>query len=806
MGDAPRRSGAGAPRLSARTSILDKKPTGSASSSSTSTLSSGPLKTSGGIKMPSPTLGRKVSPSTTAQGLKTSTGFTAPSISLTSPTMTGGATTIQHGRSASSNIPSLMQQQQLHHNRSSGSLGGMLSFGKSPLISRVQSQSHVGGHSRKGSRGGSSAHRYASNQLSYQDYVDEELFYSTPTEEDDEEFDQIRNLLNSEYSVTTTQATGPLKGSNLVVLSWKGSEEGEGSVEQEQLANDQRDLAFIKDQLNKTNSLSNQMVFILDRFNDGLSDLEREVQPINASMKEWSTKYNNINDAMDSIRSVLDKFDISKVEQKIREGAKGDYESYMLTLEQIVSSIDFLSSKDDYKSADKSLSVLRELKQLGLTELENNFKSLLVKISNLVDPTTIPPLPASKRYLVITSPSAVEEISKSIELFSKLHYTSFIKEYKDKRSKFILLSLRKMAPEKYIKLTQESKNLAYVKGTHPLISYVFETLRLYQIESDLCKELFGDQYHTILEDVIDPAHELLLETAEPIIKTKRVTDRIFGIFPLLDLFETFTKLLPEFSNAISARDANHITEIKDLISTLELTCSSLLEFNLGDDSSKKDQTSEQSTTVDEVSSNMLNYFKRLIEYRNSVESLLSKVKSSFNEFLEKTLRNLIKYLQTKSAKESELKSSLKGYIFLINNYKYVVTSLKNANILDSQSYLLREFETCLENEIKLYSEYWNNVVEQLKFNKTKDDTKAIVKKHSSFLKQFNEITKLKFDIPDQDLKNQLKHDTKLIITKIYDKYKEMCRQDKIHLEKNFTPFESTEDIGKKIDKMFENQL
>eukprot|EP01133_Synstelium_polycarpum_P010908 gene10908-12713_t len=690
------------------------------------------------------------------------------------------------------------------HSRSSSagnytSTGGLLST-KSPMA-RVQQ-----GHSRKGSK--SSSTRWGSSPLSYQDYVDEQLFYSAPTEEDDEEFESIRKLLNSEYSVTTNQKTMALKSDNLVVLSWKNT--SGAPEEDEQCNNDKRDLAFVKDTLAKTDSLSNQMEYILGEFNKGLSSLERDVAPINASMKEWSTIFNNINATMDSIKSVLERFDLSKVEQKIREGAKGDYTSYMVTLEQIVHSIDFLTANSQYKSSDKTLSTLKELKQTGLNELENNFKSLLVKISTIIDPTTIPPLPPAKRYLAIVSPVAVEEISKSIELFSKLHYTAFLKEYREKRSKFIYLSLLKMSPEKFIKTT-ESKNLAYVKGTHPLIPYVYETLRLYQIESDLAKELFGTQYHTILFDIVKDPQELLLETTEPIIKFKRTVDKVFGIFPLLDLFETFKRALPGFEDALSERDGKHVLEIKDILVTLELTCSALLKFSL-DEEFKKEEKSDPSTTVDEVSSNMLNYYKRLVEYRDTVEFLLSRSKSSFNEFLETTLRSLGKYLQTKSKKDFPTvsvvdfnKVPIKGNIFLINNYQYTVTSLQSTQILDSQSFLLKEFETDLGNEIKVFASFWNTFADQLKFVKGKDDTKTIVKKHSNFLKTMNELSKLKFEIPDQEMKEKLKSDSKAIVSKVYDKFKEICRQDKIHLEKNFAPFESTEDINRKIDRIFDTQ-
>ncbi|KAN0026397.1 hypothetical protein ACTFIV_007381 [Dictyostelium citrinum] len=855
------------PRLSARLSVLDQKKSNAPSSTSPTGLktslgmppnsggSGSGLKSSSGIsslptissaKSTSPTLPKRNSANLSLlqqqQLNKPTTASSSSSSNATPSTSTSSPFSYLGKQTSAQNLNTMMSMMMLNKNP------------LSPVVPQPGASVFSKGHSRKPSSASST--RWGSNVPSYQDYVDEELFYATPTEADDEEFEHIRNLLNSEYSVTTVQSTGALKSSNLVVMSWKNNATSELTEQDEQLENDKRDLQFIKEQLEKNNSMSKQMIYILDRFNEGLSQLEMDVAPINASMNEWSSIFNNINSTMEQVKSVLDKFDVDKIETKIKDGAKGDYVSYMLALEHVGNAIDYIVEKSHFKSSDKVLDSLKHLKSIGLNELETNFKSLLLKISNLVDPTTIPKLPNSKRYLSIIQPNHVEEISKSIELFEKLHYNAFLKEYKDKRSKFILLSLRKMSPEKFIKQTSETKNLAYVKGSHPLISYVQETLRLYQIEYDLASELFGNQYQLILDEIIDPAHELLLETTEPIIKVKKTPgDKVFSIFPLLDLFDTFTKLLPDFITAISSRDGKHISELKTQIKHLQDTCASLLDFSLDEEreiSSANRKEIISDATVDEISSNMINYFKRLIEYKHSVELLLkgqdasninnttsnSKSSSSsssstsstilptsFIGFLEKILKNLIKYLQSRAKKDFPtqpatdfFKPPIKSVIFQINNYHYISTSLKQSKILSNQQFennelasanhILHEFETCLDNEIKVLNSFWKAIVDILtisKSGKEKDEVKSIIKKHTNFLKTFNDLNKLKFDIPDQELKLKLKTEAKNIIGKSYDQFKESCRLEKIHLEKNFVPFETTDDINRKLDRVFDSQ-
>ncbi|EAL71133.1 exocyst complex subunit 7 [Dictyostelium discoideum AX4] len=836
------------PRLSARLSVLDQK-----KSNAPSPTSPTGLKTSLGMPPNSGSSGG-------GGGLKSSVGIsslpTIPSTKSTSPTLP---------KRNSANLSLLQQQQQQHTNKSTSPSSN------TPTATSTTSPFSYLGKQASAQNLNTMMSMMMLNKNPLSPVVPQpgaSLFYATPTEADDEEFEHIRNLLNSEYSVTTVQSTGALKSSNLVVMSWKNNATSELTEQDDQLENDKRDLQFIKEQLEKNNSMSKQMIYILDRFNEGLSQLEMDVAPINASMNEWSSIFNNINSTMEQVKSVLDKFDVDKIDSKINDGAKGDYVSYMLALEHVGNAIDYIAEKSHFKSSDKVMDALKQLKATGLNELETSFKSLLLKISNLVDPTTIAKLPNSKRYLAIILPNHVEEISKYIELFEKLHYNAFLKEYKDKRSKFILLSLRKMAPEKFIKQTSETKNLAYVKGSHPLISYVQETLRLYQIEYDLASELFGNQYQLILDEIIDPAHELLLETTEPIIKVRKTPgDKIFSIFPLLDLFDTFTKLLPDFITAISSRDGKHISELKTQIKHLQDTCASLLDFSLDEEkeissSNRKEIISD--ATVDEISSNMINYFKRLIEYKHSVELLLkgqdnnnsnsnsnapsstssnSKSSSSsssssssnsasstilptsFIGFLEKILKNLIKYLQGRAKKDFPtqpatdfFKPPIKSVIFQINNYHYISTSLKQSKILSNQQFennelasanhILHEFETCLDNEIKVLNSFWKTIADILitnKSNKEKDEVKSIIKKHTNFLKTFNDLNKLKFDIPDQELKLKLKTEAKNIIGRSYDQFKELCRLEKIHLEKNFVPFETTDDINRKLDRVFDSQ-
>ncbi|KAM9971699.1 hypothetical protein ACTFIW_011682 [Dictyostelium discoideum] len=857
------------PRLSARLSVLDQKKSNAPSPTSPTGLKTslgmplngggsggGVLKSSSGIsslptisstKSTSPTLPKRNSANLSLLQQQQHTNKSTSSSNIPTATTTTTTTTSPFsylGKQASAqNLNTMMSMMMLNKNP------------LSPVVPQPGASVFSKGHSRKPSSASST--RWGSTIPSYQDYVDEELFYATPTEADDEEFEHIRNLLNSEYSVTTVQSTGALKSSNLVVMSWKNNATSELTEQDDQLENDKRDLQFIKEQLEKNNSMSKQMIYILDRFNEGLSQLEMDVAPINASMNEWSSIFNNINSTMEQVKSVLDKFDVDKIDSKINDGAKGDYVSYMLALEHVGNAMDYIAEKSHFKSSDKVMDALKQLKSTGLNELETSFKSLLLKISNLVDPTTIPKLPNSKRYLAIILPNHVEEISKYIELFEKLHYNAFLKEYKDKRSKFILLSLRKMAPEKFIKQTSETKNLAYVKGSHPLISYVQETLRLYQIEYDLASELFGNQYQLILDEIIDPAHELLLETTEPIIKVKKTpADKIFSIFPLLDLFDTFTKLLPDFITAISSRDGKHISELKTQIKHLQDTCALLLDFSLDvekESSNRKEIITD--ATVDEISSNMINYFKRLIEYKHSVELLLKGqdninnnsnsnnassssssssssnstsstiLPTSFIGFLEKILKNLIKYLQGRAKKDFPtqpatdfFKPTIKSVIFQINNYHYISTSLKQSKILSNQQFennelasanhILHEFETCLDNEIKVLNSFWKTIADLLiinKSNKEKDEVKSIIKKHTNFLKTFNDLNKLKFDIPDQELKLKLKTEAKNIIGRSYDQFKELCRLEKIHLEKNFVPFETTDDINRKLDRVFDSQ-
>ncbi len=101
-------------------------------------------------------------------------------------------------------------------------------------------------------------------------------------------------------------------------------------------------------------------------------------------------------------------------------------------------------------------------------------------------------------YLELIPINAMEELKKIVKRFAVFSYTNHVKEYKDKRGKFLVNSIRKLNPEKFVKENAEGYNtrilvtsftlfstlyrkVGYTKGTHKFIELLKITLKLLQV-------------------------------------------------------------------------------------------------------------------------------------------------------------------------------------------------------------------------------------------------------------------------------------------------------------------------------------
>jgi len=540
-------------------------------------------------------------------------------------------------------------------------------------------------------------------------------------------------------------------------------------------------------------------------------------------MQSWKFAHENINKAMGSVSKVLEIFDTAaKVEGKINDGARGEYDSYLACIDSMSEAVVFLTNNKNFKSAEKALTQLKALLKLGLSELENIFRSLIMKHSNPIDPLKLPEkMPDRNKHLELVPVNAMEELKKIVKRFSVFNYINHLKDYKDKRGKFLVNSIRKLNPEKFIKENAEGK-VGYTKGSHKFIELVKVALRLLQAERDLALELLdAANFDSVFSDITEQTIELLEETTDTLIKVKRNTDTIFSVFVLFDIWENFNKMLPDLERVIKVRNGKRNEAMAEMVGKLKQVCQK--SFNDFVEEVKADSLKVLPVdgTVHELTSNTVNYLKRLFEYKDTVETLLPRPtnprQSSLGEFIIGVLSYLRNNLESKAKREK--KSSLAN-IFLLNNYHYMLKTIRTSEIISvisGANQFLEEYEKLFDEQLAIYSSSWDKAADYITI--TVDDKRITGRLPSSKEKKFikNKLdnfnaeieeqfhTQKTFSVPDTDLQLKLRQDAKEKIIPLYSKFLSWYADVPFSKNKGKHLRYSAETLGQMLDKFFEGQ-
>jgi hypothetical protein len=128
-----------------------------------------------------------------------------------------------------------------------------------------------------------------------------------------------------------------------------------------------------------------------------------------------------------------------------------------------------------------------------MKECEQAFNTALNKHSLVIDGTKLSlPLPETLEFF---TPKGMEELKKLIQRFMEGNEQSYLKEYKEKRGKFLVNSLRKLGPEKMKKETTPKKD------SHSFIFFLYFFAKLVQVELSFlfffCLFFFFYQKHSL---------------------------------------------------------------------------------------------------------------------------------------------------------------------------------------------------------------------------------------------------------------------------------------------------------------------
>ncbi|XP_066291723.1 exocyst complex component 7-like isoform X3 [Branchiostoma lanceolatum] len=569
----------------------------------------------------------------------------------------------------------------------------------------------------------------------------------------------------------------------------------------EKLQMETQKLAFLKDSLNKSNQLTENMVSILESFSSRLHKLEDTIVPVHRDTKNLQKLQDNIDKTLSSLDHVISFYNVAKdVEQTIREGPTGRLDSYLASMARVQNAVDFFSTNNP---GSPELNTVTQLFESGKDQLEREFRNLLTRHSRPVPAVTVldmlgteddsediplehlpertvAELTEISRWLISQNSTDFMNVYAQIRSNTLLRSLDGLKEHQAKSGSAAGVSPASGGSRKLALKDTPTKKTAYLKGrtiirkagssimkhssltsdtarrqgsnvvaelkddvsdteTDTCILCISALLKLMQSESKLMEGVIPERYHnSIFEQLVQQSMDGVVADVENIaISAKRCIGKhdysaVLSIFPVLKHLRAIN---PDYEEALKGTKQGH--KLPSLMSTLDTTGAKALEEFI--DSIKNDPDKQSNMpkdgTVHELTSNAMVFLQNLLEYLHTAGGMLAAQVAAGGRQVdlypgqlkaaEVNERKLSIYIgKVLGALQLNLENKAKGYddpaltaIFLLNNYHYILKSLKSSGLLRvvvlQTSDIEEHYEDIIREQKRLYSKSWSGVLRHI---------------------------------------------------------------------------------------------
>ncbi|OAQ24857.1 Exo70 exocyst complex subunit [Linnemannia elongata AG-77] len=574
--------------------------------------------------------------------------------------------------------------------------------------------------------------------------------------------------------------------------------------------------------LDKTNTVSTKMVNILNSFDNRLASLETSVLPIHKSTQTLTRLAGNMNQTVAALEAILSYFDLASREEAIvtRPLSDQDLQSYLQSIGRIREALRAMSSVK-LKAGDRVVQQLKRSLKIAAGQLDDLFKKLLsqnsqsldLKVVTSSDRKDIPPFPQGAVQTLVTIAKSLADI----DLDPNATPTGYLKSYCEIRANCMIKSLIPLNQSSMVELRG-----VYDKGSSPFIPYTSSLLKLCRNEADLADTLLDPKLLSLaFMGSIMPPIEQWVETGRTITRRIRKTyTSEVGI--LFDVIETLESSMSTFESVFGLARRQKENDAVELLKVFKAAAMKTFIDFLGEirnHNNPKYQAMPLDGTVHQLTSDTLNYMKRLMTYQQMVESILNQMgdgnwnnpesgasqnrrsqaagrsgrSAVLQHYFADVLEALVQNIDSKSRFYKKGQSLIQ--LFLLNNYFYISKSVRTTpglleviNGPDSgntppNSLASAVYERPLKQNVDLYQDNWKGCVEHLMDVTYVQDgglqqvlnssQRQMVKdKFKNFNHDFDELWKVQkqYSIPDMDLRTMVLKDVNQIMIPMYDKF------------------------------------
>ncbi|KAL1294951.1 hypothetical protein HN51_055796 [Arachis hypogaea] len=485
--------------------------------------------------------------------------------------------------------------------------------------------------------------------------------------------------------------------------------------------------SMMRESLQKSQTITDNVVTILGSFDHRLSALETAMRPTQIRTHSIRKAHENIDKTLKAAEGILAHFDqYRQAEAKILKGPHEDLENYLDAIEKLRSNIQFFGSKKGFKSSDGIIFHASNLLAKAISKLEDEFKQLLSSYSKPVEPERLfDCLPNSMRpssgspsqegdptgknpssnhhseshnnnnadAVVYTPPALIpprilpllHELAQ--QMIEAGHRQQLLKIYRDSRSNVLEESLQKLGVEK---LNKDDVQKLQWEILEAKIGNWIHFMRiavklLFAGERKVCDQIF-EGFDSLSEqcfaEVTTNSVTMLLSFGEAIAKSKRSPEKLFV---LLDMYEIMQELHSEIETLFKGKAC---TEIREAAMSLTKRLAQTAQETFGDfeEAVEKDATKTAVTdgTVHPLTSYVINYVKFLFDYRSTLKQLFQEFEGGddSSQLASVTMR-IMQALQTNlDGKSKQYRDPALTHLFLMNNIHYIVRSVRRSEAKD----------------------------------------------------------------------------------------------------------------------------
>ncbi|XP_018410791.1 PREDICTED: exocyst complex component 7 isoform X8 [Nanorana parkeri] len=599
---------------------------------------------------------------------------------------------------------------------------------------------------------------------------------------------------------------------------------------EEKLKQEEEMLTFIKESLDKSDQLTNNMVSILSSFESRLMKLENSIIPVHKQTETLQRLQENVESTLSCLDHVISYYHVAtETERVIREGPSGRLEEYLSCIAKIQKAVEYFQ---DNNPDSPELNRVKSLFEKGKESLDAEFRNLLQRHSRPVPPILILDLIGTDEEIEGQEEGIMEHLPEGI-LLDIIRISQWLVEYgRNQDFMNVYYQIRSSQLDRSIKGLKEhfrknststgvpyspavqnkkkdtpTKKPAKRPGKEDVLDFEIDTyiycisafVRLAQCEYQLLMDIIPEHHQkktfdSLIQETLD---NLMLEGENIVLAAKKANSRhdftsVLSIFPIL----RHLKLLkPEFDKVLQGTAASTKNKLPNLINSIETTGAKALEDFA--DSIKNDPDKENSMskdgTVHELTSNAILFLQQLLEFQETAGAMLASQESSSTassystEFSRRLLSTYIckvlGNLQLKLLSKSKMYEDLAlGAIFLHNNYNYILKSLEKSELMQLVSVTQKNpdslYREHIEQQIQTYQRSWLKVVDYvsdknlpaLQGAKLKDKERQVIKERfKGFNEGLEEICKIQksWAIPDKKQRDRIRQAQKTIVQEAY---------------------------------------